>query len=329
MKAKMGHRIRLENRPKLQDLIPLDTPLHVFVDPSAACNFRCKFCFPRDVIKHNEIMQFDLYKKIVQDLKKFPQKLKVLRLYGFGEPLLNPLFPNMVFHAKLNGVCETVDTTSNGSPLHPHLNRALVRSGLDAINISVPAMSSEKIFEVTGAKINFDEYVANIQDFYDNREKCRMHVKIINYDMTDDDKAKFLETFGDITDEIGIENAIPQWNGQTENGFKSIDSDRNVYLLPIIPAEVCPWIFYHCVIHANGDVCSCFGDWKHANLYGNVKTESFFDIWNGDIRRQLLMDHLAGKRNEHWLCANCRITELCEPDHIDEYREELLQRFLE
>jgi sulfatase maturation enzyme AslB (radical SAM superfamily) len=32
------------NRIRLEEHIPLDTPLHVFLDASSVCNFRCSFC---------------------------------------------------------------------------------------------------------------------------------------------------------------------------------------------------------------------------------------------------------------------------------------------
>ena len=43
MKAQISPRIDLVNRTKLEEVIPLDTPFVVFVDPSDACNFKCKF----------------------------------------------------------------------------------------------------------------------------------------------------------------------------------------------------------------------------------------------------------------------------------------------
>ena len=53
MKAEIAPRIDLVNRTKLEEVIPLDTPFVVFVDPSDACNFKCKFCptSDRDLMK--------------------------------------------------------------------------------------------------------------------------------------------------------------------------------------------------------------------------------------------------------------------------------------
>ena len=44
MKAEVKPRIELENRTKLEEVFPLDTPFLIFLDPSDLCNFQCKFC---------------------------------------------------------------------------------------------------------------------------------------------------------------------------------------------------------------------------------------------------------------------------------------------
>lgn len=36
--------IRNDRKP-LQELLPLEQPLRIFIDPCDICNFRCKFCF--------------------------------------------------------------------------------------------------------------------------------------------------------------------------------------------------------------------------------------------------------------------------------------------
>jgi hypothetical protein len=44
MKAVVKPRINLENRTPLHEVIPLATPMIVFVDPASACYFQCTFC---------------------------------------------------------------------------------------------------------------------------------------------------------------------------------------------------------------------------------------------------------------------------------------------
>ena len=49
MKAQIKPRINQEGRTRLEEVIPLETPFVLFVDPSSACNFRCKFCQNYDI----------------------------------------------------------------------------------------------------------------------------------------------------------------------------------------------------------------------------------------------------------------------------------------
>jgi len=93
MKAKIKPRIDLENRTKLETVIPLIVPFIINVDPADTCNFQCKFCPTGDKYlmkktpgRNHGIMDFELYKKIIDDICKFEKPIKVLRLYKDGEP---------------------------------------------------------------------------------------------------------------------------------------------------------------------------------------------------------------------------------------------------
>src|SRR3989344_2394303 len=124
MKAKIKPRIDLENRTKLETVIPLSVPFIINVDPSDKCNLRCKYCPTAD----HELMRktsgrnfggmdFNLFKKIIDDICEFERPIKVLRLYKDGEPLSHPRFPEMVRYAKEKKCSEKIDTTTNASRL--------------------------------------------------------------------------------------------------------------------------------------------------------------------------------------------------------------------
>ena len=323
MKAKEHPRIRLEGRTNLAEAIPLDTPIHVFIDPSAACNFKCKFCFNADKSRtHHEIMPFPLFVKIIDDLKKFPHKLKAIRLYGFGDPLMNKRLPDMVEYTKRACVTDFVEFTTNGWWLNHILNKKLIEAGLDAITISVPGMTREKIKEVTGQDVNPCEYINNIEDFYNQKGNCRVHVKLTNYNLTQGEAELFHKFYGDICDEISIDNVVPIWPG-IQGDLKV--PEKNIYMREIEPVEVCPYLFYHLMINANGDVSTCFVDWEHKNLLGDAKTESIVDIWNGSKLRAMRINMLKG--NKYGICADCNQLKYGQPDSIDEHRKEILERY--
>ena len=144
MKAKIKPRIDLENRTKLETVIPLDVPFIINVDPTDKCNFQCKFCptGDRELMGKTDgrnygVMDFELYKKIIDDICEFEKPIKVLRLYKDGEPLLNKNFAKMVKYAKDSGCCDRVDTTTNASALTPAKSLEIIEAGLDRMILIV------------------------------------------------------------------------------------------------------------------------------------------------------------------------------------------------
>jgi radical SAM protein with 4Fe4S-binding SPASM domain len=326
MHAKKSSRIRVNNRTSLQEVIPLETPFHIFVDPSAACNFSCKFCFNRNKANtFHKIMEYELFVKIIDDLKKFPQKLKVLRLYKEGEPLLNKRLPEMIAYAKKNQIAETIDFTTNGSLLTPEKNLQLIEAGLDAINISVEGISSEKYLEVSNVKIDFDKYVENIRHLYENKKNCRVLIKTNDVNVPEEDRDKFYEIFGDICDEIAIENVVPIWHNVDISDVKS-DFDKGIYNQGINYIEVCPFIFYSLTINSDGTVSSCFMDWEHLNIIGNVKESSVFEIWKGGNLKKLRIAHLEKRKHEYKICAQCKQLTFATIDNIDSYSDIIIEK---
>lgn len=78
-------------RHLLEEVVPLETPYIIYIYPSGACNFKCNFC-PCNTSDYmakerHKIMDMATFKKIVEDLKDFPQKIRVVYLFAFGEPL--------------------------------------------------------------------------------------------------------------------------------------------------------------------------------------------------------------------------------------------------
>lgn len=159
MKAQIKPRPYLENRTHLHTVIPLSVPFVILVDPSDVCNFQCKFCptGDRQLMKATPgrnygFMDFDLYKKIVDDICGFESPIKILRLYKDGEPLLHPRFTEMVRYAKEKKCAERIDTTTNASRLSPELNVKIVKAGLDRINISIYGMNDGQFRDFSKAK---------------------------------------------------------------------------------------------------------------------------------------------------------------------------------
>jgi MoaA/NifB/PqqE/SkfB family radical SAM enzyme len=334
MRAKIKPRIDLENRTKLETVIPLRVPFIINVDPTDVCNFQCKFCPTGDrALMRNTpgrnagLMDFDLFSKIVDDICEFETPIRVLRLYKDGEPLLHPKFPEMVRYAKDRKCSDRIDTTTNGSRLTPELNLRLADAGLDRINISIYGLNDGQYKDFSKAKVNFDTLVSNIRHLYERRGSCEMIVKINGDLLSKDQEQNFYDVFGDIADGVFVEHIMSCWpEFELETHGVNANANFTIYGQPISEVEVCPYIFYSFSINSDGAASSCFLDWERKLIIGDARTQSVKDIWTGakTLAHQKMM--LMKERKQHPVCRNCDQMRRGHPDKIDEFADTLLEK---
>lgn len=319
-----------EKRNKLEDVIPLNGPYTVAIDPSNLCNFRCNFCaiqYKEEKLNFKkQFMSFELFKKIIDDLKAFPEKLKVLRINGQGEPLLNPDICDMIRYAKESHVADYIETITNGSRLNPSLNRKLIDSGIDRIRISVEALDREGYQKIAGVEMDFEEFLANIEDLHDISGQCEIYCKIVDVAVpTEELKNKFFELFGKICDRIFIDNVVPLWSDFDEVNAV-VGKGGGVHGQKIKNVTVCPYPFYSLIINSDGDVTVCCADWKRKLVLGNLQGKSLLEIWQGNELRHFWIQMLKGNKNQYEMCAKCFLPMYDCNDNIDEFRQVILER---
>ena len=329
MKAKYEPRIDLYNRTRLETVIPLETPMVIFVDPSDACNFKCRFCptSDRELMKSVgrpwKQMSLELFKKIADDMRQFPGPVEVLRLYKDGEPLLNKNLVEMIRYAKRIGSSKRIDTTTNASLLTKERSVQLVEAGLDRINISIYGVSNDLYKDFSGVKLEFERVLENVMNFYEVRSQCEMLVKINGDSLNDTEKQTFLDLFGDYTDKIFIEHTMSCW---PEFRLRGVEENKNlgIYDQEIQEVNACPYPFYSFAINSDGIVSVCFLDWAKKMVVGDVNQESLLNVWGGTKMKSYRKMFLEGLRKGHPQCGKCGQMTHGQPDNIDPYREQLL-----
>lgn len=333
MKAEIKPRINLEGRTPLQDVIPLSTPFVLFIDPASKCNFQCTFCptGDRELIKSTGrfqgVLDFEIFKKIIDELSLFPEKIKVLRMYKDGEPLLNKNLAKMIEYAKLSGNVPYIDTTTNGTLITPERMGPIIDAGLDKINISVDGMNVETYQKFTKFDFKFNEFLENIKWLYANKNNCEIVIKIPRELIINAQEQEFYDTFGNYCDRIFIENFAPCWPVFDIEERTGIKITEGIYQQPITPTDTCPYIFYAMSVNAGGEVSSCFLDWERKLIVGDASKQTIQEIWNSDAFNNLRIQHLEGRRMENPICSQCGQLSHCLPDNIDSYRNDLLVKF--
>ncbi len=327
----INQNIVCKKRNKLEEVSPLATPYTVAIDPSNLCNFRCNFCAIQSKKENlsfkKQLMPLGLFKKIIDDMRAFPEKLKVLRINGQGEPLLNPDICDMIRYAKESGVAEYIEMITNGSRLNPELNQRLVDTGIDRIRISIEALDATGYDNIAGAKIDFDQFVGNIRDLHERSGDCEIYCKIVNVAVpTEEDRQRFYTIFGEVCDRIFIDNVIPLWSD-----FEELHTITDVTLMGMHGQEikdvlVCPYAFYSLIINSDGDVTACCADWKRKLVFGNLEEESLQEIWAGNKLKAFWIQMLKGNKNKYEMCAKCLLPMYDCNDNIDDFAQIILER---
>ncbi len=335
MKATFEPRSRIEDRVDLADVIPLSAPLTVLVEVASVCNLRCHFCptgdikLTRDTGKYRGLIDLDLFRKLVKDIDALPTPVKALHLHKDGEPLLHPKFCDMVLEARRSANIQKIETTTNGVLLNPELNRRLAEFGLDRIKISVYGLSTDAFKAKSRANVDFARYVENIADLYSRRNGLKIHIKILEDDLSEEEKQKFLTTFGNISDTIFFEHCVDTWpEFDLDEESKCTAPHVGIMGEKIRPyKKVCPQPFFNFTVCADGRVTACCADWQVKLVVGDLRHASLTEIWNGKEFNDLRLMMLRGERACHSLCGQCGYPTLTCIDDIDDAAPLLLERF--
>lgn len=336
-------RIYSAAKVSLEDSVPLDTPFSVHIDICSLCNFKCSFCFQADsqamkaVGLNRGMMELDLFKKIVDDLKSFDHKIKKIKIGNHGEPSLHPDLPAMIRYARESGTAEIIELFTNASKLEQKLNQSLIDAGLQRINISLEGLSDERYQQVAGVKQDFSAIVEGVRHLHSIRGDCKIYVKIADqtsalscdtvekFALSPQERDYFYEVFGNISDEIYIEKVVPQW-AEVQLEKQNQLSETGMYDQRVkVDKDVCPFIFMYLQFNCDGTTSPCTLDWPRKVVIGNVKDSSVKDIWNGQRLRRLQMTMLEGKRCDVNFCNNCMAPLVCVEEDLDPHKARLLE----
>ena len=281
-------------------MIPLAKPFTVLFEPVSICNFKCVCCFFNEPDIYSYLakgrMKLKDFKKIADDLASWGgDKLKVIRIIGFGEPLINRDTPRMVGYLKELDVAERIEITTNASLLKPELSQKLIDSELDYIRCSIYAVNQKRHEAVTQNKISVEKIKNNIMTLKELRDsagasKPFMYVKMLE-SQDQSENELFLNQYSSVADEVAIE----KHHDWLSNSDDSRRKKRNV----------CPQSFKMVSFHFNGDVILCDPDWRGNTCVGNALSESISSIWGGEKIRKFWRMQLENRRHENESCRDC------------------------
>ncbi len=327
-------------RTIIADVVPLDSPMSMYIEPTKVCNFKCFYCMhsTRDCADSEleksgfkvEHMDMEFYKKTVNDIMEFPTQPKRVCFSGLGEPLANKNLPQMIKMLRDAGFVGRIDVISNGSLLTKEMSDALIDAGLSRIQISVQGLDNETYEEVCGVKYDIEKLKENIEYFYKNKKDSSIYVKIIDSILKGkEDEEKFFAMFKNICDTIYIEHLVIMQQQMGDHEGKA-DATRNLMGEYVEPRKVCAVMFYFLQVTVDGGTypCSTPGLLKSLSM-GNAKEKSLLEIWNDKKRNTLIRTNLKDGYKVIPACSECSscIAIADESEYMDDRAEEVLEKF--
>jgi len=286
-------------------------------EPTTACNLRCPECPSglRSFTRNTGNLKQDFFTSTLDQLHK---DLLYLIFYFQGEPYINPDFLKMVKSASDKKVYTI--TSTNGHFLNDENARKTIESGLDRLIISVDG-TTQKTYENYRKEGNLETVLQGARNVVKWKKKLKSQTPHIIFQfLVVKPNEHQIPEIHKLAEEIGIDE-VKLKTAQVydyEHGNPLIpDIDQysrykketdGTYSLKNQLSNDCWKLWHACVITWDGMVVPCCFDKDATYQLGDLKKDSFADIWHNEAYKSFRYKLTKG-RQEIDICTNC--TEGC------------------
>lgn len=289
-------------------------PVSISFEPTTSCNLRCPECPSglREFSRPTGMLEKDFFRQTIDDIHK---QLLYLIFYFQGEPYLNRDFLEMVKYASAKGLYTA--TSTNAHYLTDDVARKTVESGLDRLIISIDG-TTQDVYQQYRVGGKLEKVIEGAKNIVKWKKKLKSKTPFVFFQFL---VVKPNEHQVDEIKKLGREIGVDEVRFKTAQVY-DYDNDPN-QLIPVndkfsrykkdaegryIPknkmANHC-WKLWHAnVITWDGLVVPCCFDKDATHQLGNLKKQSFKEIWQNDNYKQFRSELMTSRKNID-ICANC------------------------
>ncbi len=294
-------------------------PDDLMLEPASVCNLGCPTC-PTGAGTLNRpgaLMDFDLYTKIIDEI--WPTTSKI-RLWNLGEPFMHKDVYRMIRYAKERHI--KVLTSTNGHYFQESdAPKKVVESGLDFMIVSMDGATQESLAKFRiGAKL--DRIVRDVQRVIEYRNSIGSKTPIVEFQFIAmkhniheikeaRDLAKImqvdlfrLKTVGINANDPKADELIRTYLPEDSRYTRYPNAEAIKDISHHIDELDCKRPWRHSVINQDGSVVTCCYDDQSQYVLGNLRENSFKEIWNGERYVRFRQRLLKGRSNLN-TCAVC------------------------
>lgn len=310
-------------------------PVVYNIETTNACNMRCKMC-PRTTMMTRpvETMKPDVFRRVIDQLRPWTAgewsdwqdfveacyKIdrndmsenhfflhiipKVIVLHGYGDPLLDKNMPLYVKWMAERGL----DSYFSCNPANIDIARTVqtFENGLGYIKYSIESVDDEQHKAIRGQASNFTQSYRNIMQILDYKARRNYQTTIVitmldlNRENQVEEWERLKEAFSGCDVYIYLKSQDQLWYDDTQMQTRSIHWQ-----------EFCQFPWSSMTVKSNGECAMCVEDFQNEIILGDAKTESLYDIWNGEKYDKFRRDHYN-------LTPGIKCTERCDMKLIGE-----------
>ncbi len=308
---------------KLKSAHLLYIPTRISIETGNICNLKCPLCPTgrRDGDVSRGFMNFESYKRIIDELQN---DLLLVRLYNWGEPLLNKNLLPMIRYAHDLGMGVTISTNLN--ILDRDTAHQLMDAGLQKMFVSCDGISDETydVYHVGG---DYTTVMDNIRMLIDEKNRlpgCDTRIiwlfHVFRHNEHEVDRAR------EMAREMGISIRINKMRTDMgkeifETAEKAIERDRD--WIPEDPRycafdldkkeakqkkDFCSLPWKETVINWDGTVLPCCSVYQEKYSFGNAFEEGFKKVWNSPAYIAARKEIANSKNELRTVCHICKST---------------------
>lgn len=289
-------------------------PISISFEPTTSCNLRCPECPSglREFTRPTGMLQKGFFHQTIDDIYK---DLLYLIFYFQGEPYLNPDFLEMVKYAHNKGIYTA--TSTNAHYLTDEKARQTIESGLDRLIISIDGTTQE-VYQQYRVGGKLDKVLEGAKNIIKWKKELNSKTPFIFFQFL---VVKPNEHQIEAIKKLGKEYGVDQVRFKTAQVY-DYENDPN-HLIPSKEKysrykkdkagkiKVKSGLNNHCwklwhsnVITWDGLVVPCCFDKDATHQLGNLKMQTFKQVWNNDNYKQFRKELMNSRKNID-ICANC------------------------
>lgn len=291
------------------------------------CNMYCDHCYRDAGARSEDELNTEQGKTLLSQIKEAGFQIMIM---SGGEPLMRPDIFELCAHATSAGLRTVMGT--NGTLITPEVARELKKSGVMACGISLDAIDARQndtFRKLSGA---YDKALEGMNNLKEAGVRFQAHTTVMNWNVDQ------LDALTDLAIQVGamahhVFFLVPTGRGadieeealrvkeyeRTIAGLMEKQKNVSIEIKPTCAPQFiriadkkgintrfsrgCLAGISYCIISPKGDVQPC----AYLNIpLGNVKTESFVDIWqNSPMLKTLRTQEYKGK------CGICDYAKTC------------------